>query len=497
MSPGTSVAAIILAAGGSERMGRPKPFLPVDREGKVSLLVHVVEQVLAVPFAQVVVVLGHRAREAAALLKGQPVQVVVNRAWREGLSTSLRCGLGALRPEVEGALFILGDQVGLTAALLWRLVEAFEATGGPLVAPEQGGRLGNPVLFHRAFFPALEIQAGDQGGRSLVRQHRDQVVPVPVEDPWELWDLDTPEDYARWLAHLAEGNTPPYGGREETSMSRTSHVLHEVQGFLLDLDGVFYWDTEPLPGGREFIALLRESGTPFRFLTNNSTRTPAQYQAKLARFGIQVEPESVITSSLATASYLEETLPPGSKLFVIGQDGLLEALQARGFLLTREDLDVAAVVVGMDTRLTFDHLRRATLAVRAGARFVATNPDRTFPSDEGIIPGNGAIVAALEAATEQQAFVIGKPEAPIFQHALRQLGLPAGQVAMVGDRLETDILGAQRCGLRSVLVLCGLTSPEAVASSPFQPDLVCADLAELTALWAEELARRRVAFGGT
>lgn len=270
----------------------------------------------------------------------------------------------------------------------------------------------------------------------------------------------------------------------------TSQPLREVQGFLLDLDGVFYWDTEPLPGGQEFIALLRESGTPFRFLTNNSTRTPEQYQAKLARIGIHVEPELVITSALATAAYLEEELPPGSKLFVIGQDGLVEALRERGFALTREGLDVAAVVVGMDVHLTFEHLRRATLAVRAGARFVATNPDRTFPSDEGIIPGNGAIVAALEAATEQEAFVIGKPEAPIFQYALRQLRLPAGRVAMVGDRIETDILGARRCGLRSVLVLCGLTSAEAAAASPVQADLVCRDLAELADLWAEELAQR-------
>lgn len=491
MSPRGSVAAVVLAAGGSERMGQPKPFLPVDLQGRVPLLVHVVEQVLAVPFAQVVVVLGHQAGEAAALLRGRPVRVVVNQAWREGLSTSVRCGLEALEPEVEAAAFVLGDQVGLTAALLRRLVEAFEATGGPIVAPEHGGRLGTPVLFHRALFPALKAQTGDQGGRAVVRQHRGQVVTVPVEDPWELWDLDSPEDYARWLAHLTEGNTPPHGGCEETSMQQKSQALHAVQGFLLDLDGVFYWDTEPLPGGREFIALLQESGTPFRFLTNNSTRTPVQYQAKLARFGIQVGPETVITSSLATAAYLEETLPPGSKLFVIGQDGLLEALQERGFVLTREDLDVAAVVVGMDTRLTFDHLRRATLAVRAGARFVATNPDRTFPSREGIIPGNGAIVAALEAATEQEAFVIGKPEAPIFRYALRQLGLPAEQVAMVGDRLETDVLGAQRCGLRSVLVLCGLTSAEAAAASPLQPDLVCADLSELAALWAEELARRR------
>ncbi|MGC8839610.1 MAG: nucleotidyltransferase family protein [Anaerolineae bacterium] len=212
MSPGPLVAAVVLAAGGSERMGRPKPFLPVDPQGQVPLLVHVVEQVLAVPFAQVVVVLGHRAGEVQTLLQGRPVQVAVNRAWQEGLSTSVRCGLEALRPEVEAAAFVLGDQVGLTAVLLRRLVQAFAATGGPIVAPEHGGRLGNPVLFHRALFPALRTQRGDRGGRDLLREHRDKVVTVPVDDPWELWDLDSPDDYARWLAHLRESHTPPCGG---------------------------------------------------------------------------------------------------------------------------------------------------------------------------------------------------------------------------------------------------------------------------------------------
>ncbi len=208
MSQGALVAAVVLAAGASRRMGRLKPFLPVDPQGRVPLLVHVVEQVLAAPFAQVVVVLGHRADEVQPLLQGRPVEVLVNRAWREGLSTSVRCGLAALRPEVEAAAFILGDQVGLTAALLRRLLEAFAATGGPIVAPECQGRLGNPVLFHRAFFPALQAQRGDRGGRDLLREHWEEVVTVPVDDPWELWDLDSPDDYARWLAHLRERDAP-------------------------------------------------------------------------------------------------------------------------------------------------------------------------------------------------------------------------------------------------------------------------------------------------
>ncbi|MBC7223082.1 MAG: nucleotidyltransferase family protein [Anaerolineae bacterium] len=216
MTQGPLVAAVVLAAGASRRMGRPKHLLPVDLQGRVPLLVHVVEQVLAAPFTQVVVVLGHRADETQALLKGRPVQVVVNEAWREGLSTSVRRGLAALRPEVEAAAFVLGDQVGLTADLLRRLVRAYAETGAPIVAPEHEGRLGNPVLFHRAFFPALKAQRGDRGGRDLLRQHRGEVVTVPVEDPWELWDLDGPEDHARWLAHLTEKSTDAEAKHEET-----------------------------------------------------------------------------------------------------------------------------------------------------------------------------------------------------------------------------------------------------------------------------------------
>ncbi|NLE76206.1 MAG: HAD-IIA family hydrolase, partial [Chloroflexi bacterium] len=461
-----SVAAVILAAGASRRMGRPKQLLRWG-PGQPTLLAHTLAEVQRAPFAQVIVVLGWQAERMLPEVEGVGVTTVVNPAWAEGLSSSLRAGLEAMDPQVQAALFVLADQPGLTADLLQRLVGAYTATGGPIVAPTLEGQPRPPVLFDRALFPALRALRGDQGGRSLLHSGQHRLVGVAVNEEWAVRDMDTPADYAAWGL---QGH--PQHHKDE-AMQPNNRPLRNVQGFLLDLDGVFYWDEDPLPGGAEFMALLQRSGTPYLLLTNNATRTPRQYQQKLARMGISVSTDDVGTSALAAAAFLAEELPPGSRVFVVGQDGLVDALQAQGFVVTSTDTDVAAVVVGMDLGLTWEKLKRATLAIRRGALFIATNPDRTFPDREGIIPGNGAIVAALEAGSEQQALVIGKPETRIFDYALGRLSLPAAYTAMVGDRLNTDIEGAAKAGLPSVLVMCGLTSPEMLAASPVQPTVIC------------------------
>ncbi|MFQ6057849.1 MAG: HAD-IIA family hydrolase [Anaerolineae bacterium] len=257
--------------------------------------------------------------------------------------------------------------------------------------------------------------------------------------------------------------------------------LASVQGFIIDMDGVLYRGDRPLAGAREFIQVLQAGETPFLLLTNNSTRTPAQYVAKLQRMGIHVDEEVILTSAQATAMYLERVAPPGARVYVIGEEGLQSEIARRGFAMAEED--VAFVVVGMDTRLTYDKLRIATLAIRHGAKFIGTNPDRTFPAEEGIVPGCGAILAAVEVATDVKPLVIGKPQRAIFDLALARMGTDRGATAVLGDRLETDILGGQEAGLMTILVLSGVTTRRDLERSPVAPDLVFEDIEHLRAAW--------------
>lgn len=261
--------------------------------------------------------------------------------------------------------------------------------------------------------------------------------------------------------------------------------LAAIKGLLIDMDGVLYRGHEPIPGGASFIAFLRQRGIPFLLLTNNSSLTPGQYVAKLADMGIDVCAEEILTSAQATAHYLAQREPEGARVYIIGREGLQQALVEQGFTLVEEGADY--VVVGWDWELTFAQLKQAALLIRAGAHFIATNPDRTFPSEEGIIPGNGAILAALEAATDVRPLIVGKPEPAIFQLALRQLGLDAQGAAVLGDRLETDVVGGQRMGLITLLVLSGVTDGEKLRQSPIQPDMVFEDVAHLQRAWMKTL----------
>ena len=261
--------------------------------------------------------------------------------------------------------------------------------------------------------------------------------------------------------------------------------LAAIKGLLMDMDGVLYRGQTPIPGAGHFILFLRHQGIPFLLLTNNSSLTPGQYVAKLKGMGIEVHAEELLTSAQATAHILAQREPEGTRVYMIGREGLRQALVEQGFTLVEEGAD--HVVVGWDWELTYGQLKRATLLIRAGAHFIATNPDRTFPSEEGIVPGNGAILAALEAATDVQPLVIGKPQPTMFQLALAQLGLDAQEAAILGDRLETDVLGGQRMGLRTLFVLSGVTDEEELAQSSIQPDLVFEDVAHLQRVWMEAL----------
>lgn len=268
-------------------------------------------------------------------------------------------------------------------------------------------------------------------------------------------------------------------------------LLQNINAFIIDMDGVLYRGEAAIPGAAGFLALLREQGKKFLLLTNNSTRTPAQYVEKLARMGIQVDQGHIFTSAQATALYLRQVARPGSRVYLVGMDGIREALLAEGFTLT-DGTDVDFVVVGMDTTVTYEKLKKATLAIRAGARFIATNPDRTLPTEEGIVPGAGSILAAIETATGVKPTIVGKPQKPIFDIALKRLGSRPEETAVIGDRLETDILGGIRSGLKTILVLSGVTTREDLAGDPtgrsrpeIKPHWVFESVKEL----AEELAR--------
>ena len=258
--------------------------------------------------------------------------------------------------------------------------------------------------------------------------------------------------------------------------------LADIRDLLIDMDGVLYRGMAPIPGSREFLEFAREKRIPFLLFTNNSTLTPEQYVAKLASMGIAVSMDEIFTSAQATALYLPKIVPPGSPVFMIGEDGLRAALLESGYRLVHGK-HAAAVVVGMDRDLTYEKLRIATLAIRAGAQFIATNPDVTFPSEEGIAPGNGAALAALEVSTDTKPLMIGKPEKPIFDIALGRLGTSRDAAAMIGDRLETDILGGRNAGLMTIFVLSGVADREDLAASGLAPDWVFRDLDALRKAW--------------
>jgi 4-nitrophenyl phosphatase len=264
-----------------------------------------------------------------------------------------------------------------------------------------------------------------------------------------------------------------------------SMPLDHLTTFLVDLDGVVYTGNTPIRGAAEFFRFLNVSGRRFVCITNNSTLTATQFVAKLAAMDIPVRDDQVLTSPDATAVYLRETLGlrPGARVFPIGEEGLVRSMLAEGFQLVDERAD--AVVCGLDRRLTYDRLMRACLALRGGARFVATNPDHALPTERGMLPGNGAAIAYLEAATGVSPTVIGKPGATMLQIAMQRAGASPGETAMLGDGLRTDMLAGERAGVTKVLVLTGVARREDIPTSPTRPDHVFDDLPALQAALSE------------
>ena len=262
--------------------------------------------------------------------------------------------------------------------------------------------------------------------------------------------------------------------------------LSVIRHLLIDMDGVLYRGSTALPGGQELLALLDEIGVSYLMVTNNSTLTPRAFAQRLGRMGMQVDESRVMTSAVATAAYVASLAPAGTRVNVVGETGLVEALQQRGFVLAGRKADY--VVAGWDKTLTYEKLKTACLAIRDGAVFVGTNPDKTYPLERDIIPGAGSILAALIAATDVQPIIVGKPEPIIIEQSLALLGARAEETAILGDRLDTDILGGRRAGIATILVLTGISTAEEAAASPTPPDAVFPDLPQLLAAWERALA---------
>lgn len=248
------------------------------------------------------------------------------------------------------------------------------------------------------------------------------------------------------------------------------------EGYLIDLDGTIYRGSEPIPAGRRFVEQLQASQIPFLFLTNNTTKTPKTVANRLANeFSIHVGPETVYTATLATIDYLNDA-NKGKKVYVIGEPGLIEPILAAGYVWEEETPDY--VVVGLDTDVTYEKFVVATLAIQKGATFIGTNPDKNIPTERGLLPGAGSVIAMIEASTQQKAIYIGKPEAIIMEKAVETLGMEKANVLMVGDNYTTDILAGINNGIDTLLVLSGFTQKADVPTLPVPPTYLVDSLDE-------------------
>ena len=264
--------------------------------------------------------------------------------------------------------------------------------------------------------------------------------------------------------------------------------LRDAKAFIFDMDGVLYRGTSPLPGVGNLFNALTIRGVPFLLATNNSMATPASYVQRMAGMGVEVEESRIQTSASATRDYLKGQLPEGAVIYPVGMPALGEQLfTGTSFNVASPDGDdsrhVDAVVVGLDLTFTYEKLRVASHYIRAGARFFATNADKTLPNETGVQPGAGSIVAAITAASGIEPVIVGKPETLMMTTGAEILGVAPAETVMVGDRLDTDIAAGKRAGLMTALVLTGVTHREDLATSEILPDYVFADLpALLTAI---------------
>ncbi|WP_407925794.1 HAD-IIA family hydrolase [Flavimobilis rhizosphaerae] len=266
---------------------------------------------------------------------------------------------------------------------------------------------------------------------------------------------------------------------DQSASAQAAADHHRIDCWLTDMDGVLVHENEALPGAAEFIRTLRDKDRPFLVLTNNSIFTDRDLRARLASSGIDVPIEAIWTSALATATFLR-TQSPGGSAYVIGEAGLTTALYEAGYTLTDKSPDY--VVLGETRTYSFEAITTAVRLILGGARFIATNPDVTGPSGDGPLPATGAVAAMITKATGREPYFVGKPNPMMFRSALNRIDAHSRVTAMIGDRMDTDIVAGIEAGLETFLVLTGSTSAEEVETYPFRPSRVVAGIGDLIPL---------------
>ncbi|MEZ4859863.1 MAG: HAD-IIA family hydrolase [Caldilineaceae bacterium] len=261
--------------------------------------------------------------------------------------------------------------------------------------------------------------------------------------------------------------------------------LAGVRAVLFDMDGVIYVGNQPLPGVQEMLDYLDGSGRRWLCITNNASNTSQMFADKLAKMNIKADPAHILGSAEATAAWLAEQAPQRGKVIMLGMEGLRSALLNEGFTLVTDPFDAEFAVAGINFHLTYEVVANVALAIRNGARFVGTNIDPTYPSERGQVPGTGSILAMLEAATSVKPEIVGKPYPGMYELAMHRLGAEISETLMVGDRYETDIVGAARMGLVTAGVLTGISPRERFEQGDPPPTFILPGLPELLALFRE------------
>jgi len=249
-----------------------------------------------------------------------------------------------------------------------------------------------------------------------------------------------------------------------------------IRSWLMDMDGVLVQEQQAVPGAREFLARLRELGLPFLVLTNNSIYTPRDLAARLRRTGLDVPEESIWTSALATAKFLDDQRPGGTA-FVIGESGLTTALHDNGYRLGETDPDY--VVLGETRTYSFERITQAIRLIAAGSRFIATNPDNVGPTPDGLLPATGSVAALISRATGVDPYYVGKPNPLMMRSALNAIEAHSETTAMIGDRMDTDVVSGLEAGLETILVLTGVTTPGETERYSYRPSRIVDSVADL------------------